>query len=40
MFARLYPKIVSKATRAGQRVYVYFRKHQNGKDTWHYVRDG
>jgi hypothetical protein len=40
MFARLYPKIVSKATRAGQRVYVYFRKHQDGKDTWHYVRDG
>lgn len=40
MFARLYPKIVSKVTGAGKRVYVYFRKHQDGKDTWHYIRDG
>ncbi len=40
MFARLYPKIVSKVTGAGKRAYIYFRKHQDGKDTWHYIRDG
>ncbi len=40
MFARLYPKVKSTVTRAGKRVYVYFRRHQGGKDTWHYVRDG
>ncbi len=40
MFARLYPKIVSKVTGAGKRAYVYFRKHKDGKDTWHYIRDG